>query len=88
MASNPISEPLYLYDQDIFRVGTSTSPKLDKVRPVDMVTYDRNGILMVRATGIGVSLGTKDYLQKLQFRAGFGNSPRRRFSAGSVCSPP
>jgi hypothetical protein len=60
-------ETLYLYDQDIFRVGTSTSPKLDKVRPVDMVTYERNGILMVRATGVGVSLGTIDYLQKLQF---------------------
>ncbi len=27
--------------------------------------YDRNSILMVRATGLGVSLGTLEYLQSL-----------------------
>lgn len=67
MATNPVTETLYLLDQDVYRLGSATSPKLDKVRPVDLVTYERNGILMVRATGIGVSLGTKDYLHKLQF---------------------
>jgi hypothetical protein len=49
-----------------------------------MVTYDRNGILMVRATGIGVSLGTKDYLQKLQFSGWLWKFHRRRFSARPI----
>jgi hypothetical protein len=45
MATNPATETLYLLDQDVYRLGSATSPKLDKVRPVDLVTYERNGIL-------------------------------------------
>lgn len=86
MSATP--ETIYLYDQDVFRVGTSASPKLDKVRPVDMVTYERNGILMVRATGIGVSLGTMDYLQRLRFSGWLWKIPARAvFPQGLFLQP-
>lgn len=47
---------LYLIAEDLYRLGNAEKPRLDHVRPADVDTYDRNGILMIRATGLGVSL--------------------------------
>lgn len=57
----------YLLDEDLYRMGNSTSSRMDHVRNVDVDVYPINGILMVRANGRGISLGTLEYLQKLQF---------------------
>ena len=54
-----------MLDEDLYRLGNATSPKLDNVRPQDVDTYEHNGILIVRANGRGVSLGTQQYLEKL-----------------------
>lgn len=64
MATTSTPQSLHIVADELYQLGNATSPKLDKVRPVDLVTYDRNGILMVHATGIGVSASTKDYLIK------------------------
>ena len=56
---------LYLLDDDLYRLGNATSSRLDNVRSVDVDTYQQNGILMVRANGKGISVGTKEYLEKL-----------------------
>jgi hypothetical protein len=56
---------LYLLDDDLYRLGNATSSRLDHVRSVDVDTYQQNGILMVRANGKGISVGTKEYLEKL-----------------------
>jgi hypothetical protein len=50
----------HLLDEDLDRLGNATSPRLHNVRPDDVQTYERSGILMVRATGEGVSVGTED----------------------------
>jgi hypothetical protein len=50
---------LYMLDEDLYRLGNSTSPKLNHVRPDDVTVYNRNGIAMVRADGSGVSLITE-----------------------------
>jgi len=55
-------------------------------RPVDFVTYDRNGILMVRANGIGISVGTKDYLHQLKFSGWLWKiPPSAAFPQGLIC---
>ena len=61
------STPQYLYmlDEDLYRLGNATSPKLNNVRPQDVDTHENNGILMVMANGKGVSLFN---LQELQGR--------------------
>jgi hypothetical protein len=53
MSSTP--QYLYLLEEDLYRLGNSTSPKLNNVRPQDVDTYENNGILMVMANGKGVS---------------------------------
>jgi hypothetical protein len=63
-----IPQYLYLLDEDLYRLGNSTSPKLHNVRPDDVQTYERNGILMVRATGEGISVSTEDYLKQVKLR--------------------
>ncbi len=62
------SEYLYLYAEDLYRLGNSTEPRLTNVRPDDILTYDRNGVEMVRATGVGISLSNTAHLRK---REGF-----------------
>jgi hypothetical protein len=57
---------VYLLDEDLYRLGNATSSRLDNVRSVDVNTFQQNGILMVRANGKGISVGTKEYLEKLQ----------------------
>jgi hypothetical protein len=57
---------LYLAADDLYRIGSSESSKLDKVRAVDIDTYDRNGIQLVQANKKGISLFTEaDLLRTL-----------------------
>lgn len=58
---------LYLAEIDLFRIGNSESPRLDRVRAVDIDTYDRNGIRMVRANGKGISVFTEADLSRARF---------------------
>jgi len=50
---------LYFSEEDLYRLGNAGSAKLDNVRPVDVNTYEQNGIQMVRANGRGISLRTE-----------------------------
>ena len=60
---------LYLLDEDLYRLGNATSPKLAQVRvSKDVDTYEQNGIVMVRSNGGGVSLITEERLQRERAR--------------------
>ena len=50
------TEYLYMFAEDFYRLGNASSPRLDNVRDKDIDMFDRNGITMVRANGIGISL--------------------------------
>ena len=65
MATNPAPAFLYMVDEDLYRLASASSPKLDNARPVkDIQTFDRNGIVMVRANGLGVSLLTLERIER------------------------
>ena len=51
---------LYLAEEDLFRLGNATSPRLDNVRDKDVEFFTRNGIVCVRANGTGISLLTEE----------------------------
>ena len=56
---------LFLAPEDLFRLGNATSPRLTHVRrPKDIDTIEVNGITVVVANGKGVSLATKDRIDK------------------------
>ncbi|WP_225073842.1 hypothetical protein [Desulfuromonas sp. CSMB_57] len=56
---------LFLAPEDLFRLGNATSPRLTHVRrPKDIDTIEINGITAVVANGKGVSLATRDRLDK------------------------
>ena len=58
-------EDLYFAPEDLFRLGNSTDPRLTNVRrPKDIDTMELNGILMVVSNGKGVSLSTKERIEK------------------------
>ena len=65
MATTTAPQLLYMLDEDLYRLGNSTEPKLAHVRLTDVITYERNRILRVRATGIGISLLNEARLEKL-----------------------
>lgn len=50
--------------EDLYRMGSATSSKLEKVRPNEVDLYDRNGVEMVSANGKGISLITEIGLQR------------------------
>jgi hypothetical protein len=62
--TNRVPQLLYMLDENLYRLGNATSPKINNVRPDDVSIYDRNGIAMVRANGFGVSLITEERLKK------------------------
>jgi hypothetical protein len=67
----PTATPRYLslLDEDLYRLGSATSPKLHHARPgKDIGTYERNGIVMVRANGQGISLITEDRFERERTR--------------------
>lgn len=51
-------------DLDLFRVGNSTHPRWNNVRLDEVETYEVNGVLMVRANNLGVSVYTEDRVKK------------------------
>ncbi len=53
------SVPL-LAQEDLYRLGNASGPRLDNVRPGDVATYERNGVVFVQATGKGISLLTEE----------------------------
>ena len=58
-------EDLYFAPEDLYRLGNSTSPRLTNVRrPKDVDTTEINGITVVISNGKGISLSTKDRLEK------------------------
>ena len=58
-------EDLYFTPEDLFRLGNSTTPRLTNVRrPKDVDTTEINGITVVISNGKGISLSTKDRLEK------------------------
>jgi hypothetical protein len=50
---------LYLSQEDLYRFGNSTSPRLDHLRAHDVDLYELDGIAHVRANGKGISLITE-----------------------------
>ncbi len=63
---------LYLLDEDLYRLGNAASPKLHNIRPGhDVNTYERNGVVMVRADGFGISLVTEQRLQRMNTRGSY-----------------
>ncbi len=61
MANN---EKLYISQEDLYRVGNSTSPQMSKLRSGEITIRELNGIKMIVADGKGVSLYNKDGLEK------------------------
>jgi hypothetical protein len=56
-------EALYLTQEDLYRVGNMTSPRLTNIRPKDLTVVLVNGIKMIVANGNGVSLYNMSGLQ-------------------------
>ena len=50
---------LYLSQEDLYRFGNSSSPRLDHVRNNDVDLYEVNAIMHIRANGKGISLLTE-----------------------------
>ena len=57
-------EKLYITQEDLFRVGNLSSPRLTNIRPNEINIIDINGIKMVVANGKGVSLYNQNGLEK------------------------
>lgn len=56
---------LYLVPEDLFRLGNASNPRLTHVRrPKDIDTFEVNGITVAVANGKGLSLATKDRLDR------------------------
>lgn len=51
---------LYLAEEDLFRLGNASSPRLDHIRETDVDFFVRNGITFVKANGKGLSLLTEE----------------------------
>lgn len=59
------TEDLFFAPEDLYRLGNSSSPRMTNVRrPKDIDTTEINGISVVIANGKGVSLSTKERLDK------------------------
>jgi hypothetical protein len=58
-------QDLFLAPEDLFRLGNANGPRLTHVRrPKDVDTMEVNGITVVIANGKGISLSTKDRIEK------------------------
>lgn len=59
------SEDLYFAPEDLYRLGNSASARLTNIRhPKDIDTVEINGIAVAIANGKGISLFTKERLEK------------------------
>ncbi len=59
-----IKDDLFIVPEDLYHLGTSSDPKLAHIRSRDLVLREINGITMVVANGRGISLATKERLDK------------------------
>lgn len=57
-------EKLYLTQQDLYRLGNSTSSRLPHVRPSEIQTMEVNGIVTIIANNNGVSVFTQEGLDE------------------------
>lgn len=55
-------EKLYIAQEDLYRFGNLTSPRMSHIRPKDAQTVNINGIETIVANGSGVSLFNKEGL--------------------------
>jgi hypothetical protein len=69
--ANAAPQYLYLLDEDLYRLGNATSPRLHNVRPGDVTRYERNGVVMVRADGFGISLATEQRIKRTNPRGSY-----------------
>ncbi|MFT3870933.1 MAG: hypothetical protein QM715_20965 [Nibricoccus sp.] len=46
----------YIIPEELYRIGNSSGPRLSHIRSSEIDTYDRNGVLMIRANNKGISL--------------------------------
>jgi hypothetical protein len=59
-------EYLYMAEEDLFRLGNSTSPRVDHVRNDDVDMFELNDSRFVVANGKGISLLTESRLPSLK----------------------
>jgi hypothetical protein len=57
-------EALYLAPEVLYRIGSSTSPLLNRVRPDEIDVLDLNGVKVIVANGRGLSLYNKGGLDR------------------------
>lgn len=57
-------ETLYIVQEDLFRVGNSSSPQLSKIRAGEITLMEINGVKVIVADGKGVSLYNKAGLER------------------------
>ena len=55
---------LYLFEEDLFRIGNASTAKLDNVREDDVDTYEVNRVQIVIANGKGISLFSEQGLSR------------------------
>lgn len=59
-----LDKEFYMVPEEVFRVGNSSTPRLHMVRPSEVDITQINGVKIIIANGCGVSLYTKNELQK------------------------
>ena len=57
---------LYLAQDDLFRLGNASAPRLDHVRADDVDTFELKGVHMVVANGKGISLFDESGIARLR----------------------
>lgn len=59
------SEDLYFAPEDLYRLGNATGARLTNIRrPRDLDTMQMNGVTIAISNGKGISLFTKDRIEK------------------------
>lgn len=59
-----INEDFYIFPEDVYRVGNSSSHKLTAIRIGEVDTYELKGVKMVTANGKGISVFTLKGIEK------------------------
>lgn len=57
-------QDFYVFPEDLYRVGNSTHPRWNNVRPDEIETYEVNGVIMIRANSLGISVYTEARVKK------------------------
>lgn len=59
-----VNKEFYIVPEEVFRVGNGSSPRMHMVRPSEVDITEVNGVKVIIANGRGVSLYTKDELDR------------------------